>query len=171
MITYVVIPEERIKILRHKKEWIEEIEKLSKTKIEFGENQQMIISGEDPISVMRVRDIIRALGRGFDYQSALNLLDEEYFLEIINLKEFAKTRNRQIELKGRVIGSEGSAKQRIEEMTNTKIAVHGKTISIIGKWNDVQKAREAIEMLLKGAMHNTVYRFLERSYNDRSISR
>ena len=131
-------------------------------KIEANKNQEIKIEGEDPVSVLRTKEIVRALGRGFDFQTALNLLDEEYFLEVIELKQFSKSRNRQMELKGRVIGSEGVVKRKIEEATETKIAVHGKTISIIGKWKNTRIAKQAIEMLLSGAMHNTVYRFLER---------
>jgi ribosomal RNA assembly protein len=52
----------------------------------------------------------------------------------------------------------------IEEKTGTKICVHGKTISIIGKWENLQVARKAIEMLLEGKMHSSVQRFLERSF-------
>jgi len=35
-------------------------------------------------------------------------------------------------------------------------------VGIIGTLEQVQIAREAIEMLIKGSMHGTVYRFLHR---------
>jgi ribosomal RNA assembly protein len=158
----VVLTEERAKMLRRKKEWIERIEKLSNCKISI-EDQEAVIEGENPLVILRVKEVFRALNRGFDLDSALYLLDESYFLEIIDVKEYGKTRERQLQLKGRVIGRKGSIKKMIEEKTNTKICIHGKTISIIGRWENLQVAKRAIEMLLEGKMHSSVQRFLEKN--------
>jgi ribosomal RNA assembly protein len=158
----VVLTEEKAKMLRSKKEWIEKIEKLSNCKISL-EDQEVTIEGEDPIIVLRVKEVFRALNRGFDLESALYLLDENYFLEVINVKDYGKTRNRRIELKGRVIGTRGTIKRMIEEMTKTKISVHGNTISIIGNWDNLLLAKKAIEMILEGKMHSTVKKFLEEN--------
>jgi ribosomal RNA assembly protein len=158
----VVLTEERAKMLRRKKEWIERIEKLSNCKISI-EDQEAVIEGENPLVILRVKEVFRALNRGFDLDSALYLLDENYFLEIIDVKEYGKTRERQLQLKGRVIGRKGSIKKMIEEKTNTKICIHGKTISIIGRWENLQVAKRAIEMLLEGKMHSSVQRFLEKN--------
>jgi len=90
-------------------------------------------------------------------------LDEEYYLEIIDIKDFSgKSKNRMKVLKGRVIGSEGKAKKMIERYTDTKISIYGKTISIIGKWDKIIIAKKAVEMLLSGSLHSSVYKFLEK---------
>jgi ribosomal RNA assembly protein len=158
----VVLTEEKAKMLRNKKEWIEKIEKLINCKISL-EDQEVTIEGEDPIIVLRVKEVFRALNRGFDLESALYLLDESYFLEVINVKDYGKTRNRRIELKGRVIGTRGTIKRMIEEMTKTRISVHGNTIAIIGNWDNLLLAKKAIEMILEGKMHSTVKKFLEEN--------
>jgi len=158
---FVRIPEERIKVLRRNKKFLEELERLADCKIRI--NEEVEIECEDALKALRVKDVIKAFGRGFEFGDCLKLLDEEYCLEIINVKDFSgKSRNRMKELKGRVIGSEGKAKKMIEKYTNTKISIYGKTISIIGKWNEVFNAKKAIEMLLSGSMHSSVYRFLEK---------
>lgn len=160
MIDHVAIPEERLKILKKDDKWKEELKKF--LDVEIGLNEEIVITGEDPFQVMRVKEMIKAFGRGFDFDATLDLLDEEYSLETVEIREFAgKSKKRQTVLKGRVIGTEGKTKKMIEKRTNVKIAVYGKTVSIIGKWNNVRVAREAIEMILFGSMHNTVYRFLE----------
>lgn len=160
MIEYVAITEERMKILKKDEKWEEQLKELSDAKIEL--NDDVFIESEDPFQVLRVKEVIKAFGRGFDFETALNLLDEEYFLDIIEVKEFSgKSRKRQIVLKGRVIGREGKMKKMIEKYCDVKIAIYGKTISILGRWNNLSKARRAIEMILNGAMHTTVYRFLE----------
>lgn len=161
MIDFIAIPEERMKILKKDKKWEEQLKKFSNAKVKL--NDEISIESDDPFQVLRVKEVMKAFGRGFDFNTALNLLDEEYFLEVIEVKEFSgKSRKRQFVLKGRVIGTKGKMKKMIEKYCNVKIAIYGKTISILGKWNNVRKAEKAIKMLLSGAMHTTVYRFLER---------
>lgn len=160
MIDFIRIVEERQKILKRREGWIKKLEEFTKTKIEL--NKEIRIECDDPLTLLRVKEVIKAFGRGFDFNSALLLLDESYFLDSIDIKLYGKTRNRQRELKGRVIGKEGKVKRMIEKKTETKIAVYGKTVSIIGKWKNLKVARKAVELILNGAMHSTVYRFLEK---------
>jgi ribosomal RNA assembly protein len=56
----------------------------------------------------------------------------------------------------------GKTRRIIEELTDANVAVYGHTVGVIGTLEQVQVAREAIEMLVKGSMHSTVYRFLHR---------
>jgi ribosomal RNA assembly protein len=161
MIDFVKIPEERIKLLRKDKKFLEDLQKFTNSKIEI--NEEVRIETEDPLMLLRIKEVIKAIGRGFSPRDAMDLLDENYYLLIINVKDYAgKSRNRLITLKGRVIGTSGKTKRLIESLTNTKLAIYGKTISIIGTWENVEKAREAVEMLLEGKMHKTVYKFLEK---------
>jgi ribosomal RNA assembly protein len=160
MIEYIAIPEERLRILRKDTKWKEQFEEFTNLKIRI--NEEVAIEGEDPISILRAKEVFRAFGRSFEFNDAMNLLDEDYTLETVEIKHFAgKSKKRQIVLKGRVIGTAGITKKMIEKYSETKIAIYGKTISIMGRWKDVQAAKKAIEMLLGGAMHNTVYQFLE----------
>jgi ribosomal RNA assembly protein len=47
-------------------------------------------------------------------------------------------------------------------MTSVKVSVFGHTISMIGEYENVTDAREAIELLLKGKQHSTVYKLLRK---------
>jgi len=156
-----MIPRERIKLLRNKKG---ELEKILPVKIRT--NEEVTLESEDPSTLMSVKKVIEAFGRGFNLDTAMNLLDENYSLDIIKVNEFTHSRKRQISLKGRVIGFRGSSKRFIEKMCNIKITVYGKTICIIGRRDRIKLAREAIEMLLNGKKHNTVYRFLENEVKE-----
>lgn len=161
MIDFVAIPKQRIKILKTDRKLVEKIEKLSDSKIKL--NEEVSIECEDPLKLLRVKEVVKAFGRGFDIDVALNLLDEEYYLEIIDIKDFTgKSRNRLITLKGRVIGTEGKTKKLIEKFADVKISIYGKTVGIIGKWDRVTIAKKAVEMILLGSLHSTVYRFLEQ---------
>jgi ribosomal RNA assembly protein len=57
---------------------------------------------------------------------------------------------------------DGKTRKIIEELTDANICVYGHTVSIIGNIEQAQAAREAIQMLINGSQHSTVYRFLHR---------
>lgn len=162
MIEFVAIPRERINILKNDRKAVEKLETLSESKIKLDE--EVSIECEDVLRTLRVKEVIKAFGRGFDFEDALDLLDDAYYLETIDIKEFSgKSKNRMIVLKGRVIGKEGKTKKLIEKYADVKISIYGKTIGIIGKWNTIMIAKKAIEMILLGSLHSTIYRFLERN--------
>ena len=54
-------------------------------------------------------------------------------------------------------------------MTLTHISVYGKTIGIIGQLEHIPNARKAIEALLAGRKHGTVYKFLERKRKEMRV--
>lgn len=161
MLEHIAIPEERIDLLKKTKGWKDQLKDFLDVEVEIDED--ITINGET-LQVMRAKEIIRAFGRGFSFNDSLDLLDEEYFLEVINIGEFTgKSKNRQITLRGRVIGEEGRTKKMIESYADVKVSIHGKTVSIIGKTQNIKIARNAIEMILSGNKHNSVYRFLQEN--------
>ena len=166
MIDFVSIPEQRVKLLKTNRKIVKKLEGLANVKITFAEGEDIQIECEDPVQLMCVKNIIKAFGRSFAFEDALYLLDDEYELCIIDITEFSgKSSDRLNELRGRVIGREGKTKNIIEKFTDVKLSIYGKTICIIGKWNSVQFAREAICMLLEGRKHGTVYNFLFENAN------
>lgn len=116
----------------------------------------------DPFLVIKARDFVHAVGRGFNPQVAFALLDEEMYLEIINMKLIVGTNpNKLVRFRGRIIGKEGRTRRIIEETTGTRISVFGNTVGIIGPYERLKVARDAIHMILQGSKHGTVYAFLE----------
>lgn len=115
----------------------------------------------DPVNLLRARDVVMAIGRGFSPDRALLLRDEDMMLDIIDLREIlGKNENQIRRVKGRVIGEQGKMRRAIEEATRAKISIYGHTIAIIGDYESLTFAREAVEMLIKGMQHSTVYKFL-----------
>jgi ribosomal RNA assembly protein len=118
--------------------------------------------GDDPSSPFRARDLITAIGRGFAPEKAYQLLEDDVYLRVIDLRDFfGKSQSEIQRVKGRIIGHEGKTRRILEELTKTQIAVYGHTVAIIGATLNLDVARTAIEMLIKGSLHRTVYRFLE----------
>ena len=120
-------------------------------------------TAEDPVIGMKVGDIVKAIGRGFSPHRAFRLLDDDEYLEAIDIRDYVgKKMNNVVRMRARIIGSNGKTRRIIEELTGASISIYGSTISIIA--NDLQLpiARTAIDMLLRGSEHATVYRYLER---------
>lgn len=141
-----------------------EIEESTKTKLNIDSKEgDVFVSGEDALGLYTAREIIRAIGRGFNPEVAKLLLKPDYVFEVVDLSEYVgKSKDAMLRLKGRVIGREGKSRKLIEELTECKISVFGKTISIIGLPEPAANARQAIESLLRGSTHANVYKWLEK---------
>ena len=51
-------------------------------------------SATDPVLALKARDIVHAMARGFSEDRAFRLLDEDAYLEVLDIKDFAHSRNR-----------------------------------------------------------------------------
>ena len=168
--TFIRIPKDRIGALigpeGKTKKYIEE--KLSvELQIESDAGGVTITLGEkaeDPSLLFKAKDVVTAIGRGFSPEHAFRLIrNEDLMLDIIDLRAiFGRSESDIRRVKGRIIGMEGKTRKIIEELTDTNICVYGHTVSIIGGIEQVQAAREAIQMLINGSPHNIVYKVLHR---------
>lgn len=119
---------------------------------------------EDPSLLFRAKEVITAIGRGFSPERAFRLInDEDAVLEIIDLREmFGNSPTELQRVKGRIIGQEGKTRRIVEELTEADVSVHGHTVALIANMDEMEVAREAVKMLLRGSQHSTVYRYLHR---------
>ena len=158
------VPQERVAVLIGTEGNTKKlIENLTKSKLDISKEGDVVILGEDALLLYTAREMVRAIGRGFNPKIAEQLIKPDYALEIIDLNVVAgKNKNMMERLKGRVIGTKGKSREEIERLTETNISVYGKTIGIIGEIGQATLAREAVAMLVSGSMHKTVYHFLER---------
>ena len=158
------IPKERIAVLIGTKGKVKkQIEAATCSKLDVDSKEgDVFISGKDSVGLVCSKDIINAIGRGFNPDVAMRLLKQDYCFESVDITDFAKNANDIPRVRGRVIGTGGKSRAKIEELTDTNISVYGKTVSIIGQIDNVAIAKEAIEMLLNGSPHSKVYSKLER---------
>jgi len=168
--TFLRIPKERVGVLigpeGKTKKSIEEklLVELQIDSETGGVTVMLAEKAEDPSLLFRVKDVVTAIGRGFSPEHAFRLIrDEEAMLDVIDLRLiFGKSESDIRRIKGRIIGMNGKTRRIIEELTDTNMCVYGHTVSIIGNIEQAQAAREAIQMLINGSLHSTVYRFLHR---------
>jgi ribosomal RNA assembly protein len=162
------VPKERVAVLIGKKgETKRALEHETKTKIEVNSEGEIAITGKDALLLYLAREIIRAIGRGFNPEIARLLLKHDYAFELIPLSEYSRSPNDLKRLRGRVIGEAGKSRRTIEELTQTTICVYGKTVGIIGPAEHISDSRRAVERLLTGSPHAHVYRWLERRRRER----
>jgi ribosomal RNA assembly protein len=159
------IPHERVPVLIGKNGEVKKgIESDTKTKISVDSKEgDIFVYGQDALGLYTAREVIRSIGRGFNPEKAKLLLKQDYVLEVVSLNEFAgKSKNTLLRLKGRVIGKEGKSRKLIEELSEAYVSVYGKTIGIIGLPESATMAKRAVEALLRGSTHSSVYKWLEK---------
>jgi len=158
MIARIKIPESRIAILIGRRGSIK-LRIQRELDVRLTISSEIIIEGDDALNVMAAENIVKAIGRGFAPHKAFKLIDENIALYVLPLPKDEKALKRA---KSRVIGEGGRAKANLERLSKTNISVYGKTVSIIGEYDAVDAAREAVEKLLGGFSHASIYAFLEK---------
>jgi len=150
-----MVPKDRINVIKDKQA-VKKLENSIKVKLSFEENNVMVEG--DGLDLFQAKNIIKAMGRGFSPENAFRLLNEEESLEIIEMTEFNDKKLKII--KSRLIGTRGKTRKMIEKFSGCSVSVYGKTVSIIGKYDQMNIAREAIKMIIRGSKHSKVYGFL-----------
>ena len=122
----------------------------------------------DPSLLFRAKDTVMAIGRGFSPEQAFRLLrNEDDIFDFIDLRAvFGRSESDIKRVKGRVIGANGKTRKLIEELTEVSMVVYGHTIGIIGSFEQVSVARNAVQMLISGSQHHTVYKYLQRKRSE-----
>jgi ribosomal RNA assembly protein len=164
---YLKIPLERVGVLiGHKGEVKKDLEEKTNIKIDIDSKTGEIALDdhelEDPLTLIKAENIVKAIGRGFSPEKAYRLFDDEADFFVFNLHEYVGKKEAHVRrLKSRVIGKEGKTKRVLEELTDSKISVYGHTIAIISDVLKMNIMKKSIDMLLTGSKHATVYRFVE----------
>ena len=127
---------------------------------------------EDPLQVLKLESIILAIGRGFSPEHAIKLFDDNTDLFIFDIHDYVSKKESHVRrLKSRIIGTEGKTKRVLEELTDSYISVYGHTVSIIADFISMDIAKRAIDKLLSGSKHATVYRFVESNMRQLRLDR
>jgi ribosomal RNA assembly protein len=133
--------------------------------VDIGEN------ANDPLASLKTMDIVKAVGRGFAPHRALRLMEDDEYLEVIDITEFAGKKSDQMaRIRSRLIGSNGKTRRIIEDLTGANMSIYGNTVSLVGNSVQLPIAKRAVEMILQGSEHATVYKYLERSRSTLRIS-
>jgi ribosomal RNA assembly protein len=171
---FVRIPKERVGVLvgpdGKAKQNIEE-KFMVELQIESESGGVTIVLSEkanDPSLLFRAKDVVTAIGRGFSPEHAFRLLrNEDDIFDFIDFRVvFGRSESDIKRVKGRIIGANGKTRKLIEELTDASVVVYGHTVGFIGTFEQVDAARNAVQMLIDGSQHHTVYRYLQRKRSE-----
>lgn len=164
---YLKIPLDRVGVLIGKEGLVKkDLEEKSGIKLKIDSREGEVVLDEhevkDPLMVIKIENIVKAIGRGFSPEKAYILFDDDADFFIFDLHDyFGKKENHIRRAKSRIIGEKGKSKRVLEELTGAKISIYGHTISVISDCFRMNILKKSIDMLLTGSKHATVYRFVE----------
>ena len=117
----------------------------------------------DPVVRMKMPDVVLAIGRGLAPSRAVQLIQDDIFLRMYDIREWVgRQPNQTRRMRSRLIGRNGRIRSLIEEISNCEMAIHGSTVLVIGDQDGVALAAPAIEGILRGSEHSTVLHGLEQ---------
>lgn len=120
----------------------------------------LFVEGEGEQEYLAVQ-VIEAIDLGFKIVQALLLIQDDFILEKINIKDITK-RNDLERVRGRIIGTDGRTKKIIENLSDCFISLHDNVVGIIGLTDNIEKAIQALTSIIQGSKQNRVYSSLER---------
>jgi ribosomal RNA assembly protein len=116
----------------------------------------------DPMAALRARDIVLAIGRGFSPERANRLLKDDTYFQVLDIKFTTGHRDKAglRRIRARIIGRAGRARARIEELSGCSVSIYGSTVALIGKEDQLDRGVRAVQLLLRGSEHSTVFHLL-----------
>jgi ribosomal RNA assembly protein len=164
---YLRVPKERVGVLiGHNGEIKKKIEEMAQTKIKIDSREGEVIIDEqnakDPFLCLKAEDVVRAIARGFSPEHAIRVFKEETDFYVFDIHDYVGKKESHVRrLKSRIIGRNGKTKRVLENLTGADISIYGHTVSIIADFESMDIIKKAIDMLLSGSKHSTVYRYVE----------
>lgn len=167
--TFVRIPKERVGILIGPEGKVKQyIEEKLQVRLEVDSEGSVTImlseKAPDPSLLLKAKDVVTAVGRGFSPAVAFRLIrNEDDIFDMIDLRLiFGRSESDMKRVKGRIIGANGKTRKLIEELTEANTVVYGHTVGLIGSFEQVDAAHNAVQMIIEGCQHHTVYNYLQK---------
>ncbi|MHB1435047.1 MAG: KH domain-containing protein [Thermoplasmata archaeon] len=174
-VVYARIPDDRIAVVIGREGRTRaEIARRTGTQLRVdAEEGEVEIEGPetDPIGVLKARDIVLAIGRGFSPERAFRLLAEDCFFGVVEIKSISRQRDRAglRRVRSRLIGTDGKARRRVEELSGASVSIYGSAVGLIGNERQLDHATRAVELLLRGSEHSTVFHMLSRLRREEAL--
>ena len=140
------------------------IENKVKVKIGFGKGNISIKGSE--LNEYLIEKVIRSVDFGFNIEEALLLMNDDFVLEFIEVREHTHRKNLR-DVRARLIGTGGKARKTIENLTGSEIVIHGNTVGVIVDSEHLDAVMQGLQSLIQGAKHGNIFAYLEKQNSSR----
>jgi len=147
--------------LKKVKKAVPKIESKIKVKVLFGRPQERISVKGKELDEFIAEKVIEAVDFGFDVEDALLLKNDDFSFKVVDIKSHTPRKNLK-DVRGRVIGTDGKAKNTIEELTGSVIVIHDNKVGVIVDSDHLESVTQAIISIVHGAKHGNVFSYLEK---------
>ncbi|KAJ1911181.1 pre-rRNA-processing protein pno1 [Mycoemilia scoparia] len=130
-----------------------------KLQIRFNPKQKTSEETTDMGSIQKAADFIKAFSLGFDVDDALAILRlDDLYIETFEIKDVKTLQGDHLARAiGRIAGHNGKTKFTIENASKTRVVLADTKIHILGSFQNIRVARDAIVSLILGSPPGKVY--------------
>jgi len=123
-------------------------------------NKEITIEGnaEDEYIAEKVFD---AINMGFSVPIALLIREEDFILEILDIKKFTHRKDLEV-IRARIIGAGGKTLKTLNTLTDCHFEIKDNEVGIIGSPENIENAHKAVASIIQGSKQANVYAFLEK---------
>jgi ribosomal RNA assembly protein len=150
-----ILSEKLPRILKNKKKLEETLKITIKNR-----GKEVYISG-NPTEEYTAEKVIDAINFGFPIQYAIEIKEQEFIFEILNIKDYTKRKDLAI-IRARIIGKEGKTLKTLNKLTKCYFELKDNEIGIIGHPEYIENAQNAVVSIIQGSKQGNVYSFLEK---------